>query len=107
MDSSIALQVWGLIPPAYQHYVGLFLLASYALSHFISKTDTPPPNTPWGKVYAVLELVAGLYGKAKQEGIPVVTADDILKKLSEAMAKGEPITPEKLSTILSGVQKNA
>ena len=107
MDSSIILQLWGMIPAQWQGYIGIALALSYALNHFLANTETPPPNTPWGKVYAVLEMVAGLYGKAKQVGIPEPTAQDVLKKLSEHLASGQPITNEHLATILSGVQKNA
>jgi hypothetical protein len=47
------------------------LIASYLCGQFISNTDTPPPNTKWGKVYMLLELFAGVYNKAKMIGEPV------------------------------------
>lgn len=105
MDT-VALTAWNAIPAPYQGYIGLFLLSAFLLSHFLANTDTPPPNTPWGKVYAVLELIGGLYGKAKQIGIPEPTAQDILKRLTDHIQTGQPITAENITTVL-GVNHHA
>lgn len=60
------------VPPQYAGPIsialgGLGAVMSLA-SLFIAKTDTPDPTTKWGKVYAVIEKLAGVFGKAKQTG---------------------------------------
>ena len=99
MDST-ASAVYTALPTAWQHAALLVLAASYVVSHLISCTATPAPNTLWGRVYSCLEMFAGIYGKAKQAGIPVVTAQDVVSRLGAAMASGQTLTPEALADIL-------
>ena len=101
MDSLIA--VFQALPPALQTVALLFLAGSYAASHLISLSPTPAPNTTWGRLYAALEAYAGLYGKAKQIGIPVVTPQDVVNRLGAALAGGQTLTPDKLADILGTV----
>jgi hypothetical protein len=49
-------------------------LLSTAASLFVAVTPTPHPDTPWGRVYQLVEWVAIVTRNTKQTGIPVVDA---------------------------------
>ena len=95
------------LPPWLQAGLLLFLLISWVLSHCVSNTVTPPPNTPFGRFYAALEFVAGIYGRAKMVGVPVPDAAVIMRNLSDvlshAAAAGQPVDPAALAGAI-GVQ---
>ena len=57
--------------PTLNLIVTTLLALSWFAGNLVSKTSTPPPNTPWGKIYAVLEVFGTVYGKAKEVGVPV------------------------------------
>jgi hypothetical protein len=65
MDISAILD---LLSPQAKSLLGGLLALSFVLSQIISNTKTPDPTTVWGKVYKVLEILAGIYGQAKQTG---------------------------------------
>ncbi len=94
------MDIFNALPPWAQATVLGLLLASRLLSDLISNTATPAPNTAWGRIYRLLEVVAGIYGRAKQIGIPVVTPQDVVSRLGVALAGGQTLTPEALAEIL-------
>lgn len=84
------------LPPWIQTLIIAFFTLSYLCAHFCSMTAKPAPNTTWGKIYSYLEIFGGIYGKAKQIGIPVPekpTVEDLMKRIAEleASAKGKKV----------------
>jgi len=67
MDSIL----WNFLPDWVQQGAVILLILSYLAGHFVSLTPSPAPNTVWGKIYGWVEVFGAIYGKAKDEGIPV------------------------------------
>jgi len=82
MDTAIP-SLFSCLPPYLQTLVLLVCVLAYLTGHFLANTNTPPPNTAWGRVYAGLETFANLYGKAKQVGVPLPPSPDINTLLTE------------------------
>ncbi|MDR3439889.1 hypothetical protein [Telmatospirillum sp.] len=85
MDTTI-VELFLRLPPWVQAFILLVLTASFLVSHFLANTSTPAPNTRWGRVYTGLEIFGGLYGRAKDIGIPVPekpTIEDLMKEIEE------------------------
>lgn len=59
------------MPPWLKLVFMTYLTTSWLANTFCAKTATPPPNTTWGEVYGWVEWYGGIYGKAKEVGIPV------------------------------------
>lgn len=67
MDTAViadAILAW-LLDPSHD----LLLLTGMA-TMITAFTPTPDPNTVIGKMYKVIEVLAGIIGKAKQTGLP-------------------------------------
>ena len=64
------VQLFLALPAPAQTVLLVFLILSYLASLFVSRTETPAPDTSWGRVYRLIEILAGLFGKAKQPAIP-------------------------------------
>ena len=94
MDPTSLIAIFNQLPPSVQAALLAFLVASYAASHICSATPTPPPNTAWGRIYAGLELLAGIWGQAKAIGVPEPTITGLMADLNAALASGQPVTPE-------------
>jgi hypothetical protein len=60
------VQLFLALPAPVQNIALAFLILSYLASLFVSKTETPPPDTSWGRAYRLIEFLAGIFGKAKQ-----------------------------------------
>ncbi len=94
------LDLFRSLPPFWQLMIVVTLAALELLRRFFSLTDTPPPNTTYGRIYAFLEWLSGLNAKAKQIGLPVVTPQDVVMRLGAALAAGQPLTPAQLADVL-------
>ena len=73
--------LFNLLPAQFQAYALVFLAGSYLSGQFCSLTHTPDPTTPLGKAYKVLEIYGGIWGKAKQAGLPTDKAQAEVEKL--------------------------
>jgi hypothetical protein len=89
------------LPPGGQGVVLALLLLSASASHICALTPTPAPNTLAGKFYRLLEMVGGLYGFAKQAGVPVLTTQDIIGRLTAMAAAGKPLDARALTELLA------
>ncbi|MTJ81719.1 MAG: hypothetical protein F8N37_11975 [Telmatospirillum sp.] len=99
MDTTWFVELFLRLPAAMQDIIMLVLIGSFLVSHIVSTTATPAPNTTWGRIYHGLEVFAGLYGRAKEIGIPVPekpTIDDLLKEVSAL--KAALAAPQAVST---------
>lgn len=84
MDMDIA-SLFQALPPGVQTGFLLILIGSYVISHVISNTATPAPNTAWGRIYRYLELFSGIYNQAKAIGIPTPTVADLQASLGKVI----------------------
>jgi len=66
--------LFGLLPPRVQALLPVALGLSWLAGQFCALTPTPSPDTPWGRVYRVLEVIGGIWGRAKQSGLPAAAA---------------------------------
>ena len=92
--------LFALLPPWLQGVSLTVLTMSWLAGQYCSATATPPPNTGWGRVYAILEVVGGIWGRAKEIGIPAPTWQDAVQRLTAAVASGQPITAAMLPAAL-------
>jgi hypothetical protein len=76
-------------------------------SAWCAAVPTPPPNTPWGKIYRGIEYAGFLIGKAKQVGVPAPTMAEVQAAFAEAAresaATGKPIDVAKIA-LAAGVR---
>lgn len=78
-----------------------------AASAFCAATLTPPPNTTWGRVYRLIELLGMLIGKAKEQGTPIPTLADfqtaIIGEITAAAQQGRAVD---LASVLKVIDPN-
>jgi len=83
------------VPDWLKLIVVIYFSTSWLASQFCAKTSTPTANTIWGRIYGYIEWYGGIYGKAKDLGIPVPanpTIEDVktdVEKLASDIEKGK------------------
>lgn len=60
--------------------------ASVAASAIAAVTPTPSPNSPWGKLYKVLDVLALNVLHAKDTGVPPATKAQIEETVAQVLA---------------------
>jgi hypothetical protein len=75
-----------------------------AASALAALTPTPAPNTPWGRAYKVLELLAINFMHAKETGVNAASvAEEVAAILAKQQAPSESVTTVKAVTPASPV----